>query len=213
MPGEPASPRNIDRFREGPVRLLGYVNELGESFRPLVPRLAVHASYVVSGAYVCVDAAWRSTMPPAGRSPVVEGKRPPLECAKIPLHLRKLRQRHPLARDLLARPLLQDTLLDMAHLLPLSESPHRLSPCIVAAADTLLWQGLASVAIPGFVINRIVWAAGRASPLSMRAWLPTALGLASIPLIVHPIDHTIERFMDLAIRPIYGGPTAHKKDG
>jgi hypothetical protein len=46
------------------------------------------------------------------------------------------------------------------------------------ALDTLLWQGLASVALPGFAINRVVWAVGHASigriaPGNLRSWLPT----------------------------------------
>ena len=60
--------------------------------------------------------------------------------------------------------------------------------------DTLLWQGLASVAIPGFTINRIcklshfVLANTTSLPLSVRKWTTTALGLASIPFIIKPID-------------------------
>lgn len=137
-------PRDPEFWRTGPVRLLGYANEVGESFRPLVPRWCVGASYGVAGAYVTADAAWRSTVPPPGRSALVE------------------------------------------------------------AVDTFVWQGLASVAIPGAVINRIVWAAGRASPASMVAWLPTAAGLASVPFIIKPIDHAVDAFMDGVARPLYG---------
>jgi len=36
------------------------------------------------------------------------------------------------------------------------------------AIDTAIWQGLASVAIPGIVINRIVWAVrARLYPMSI----------------------------------------------
>ena len=140
-----ASPtaRDPDRLRIGPVRLLGYANEVGEAFRPLVSRWAVGASYGIAGAYVTADAAWRSTAPPPGRSAVVE------------------------------------------------------------AADTFVWQGLASVAIPGAVINRIVWAVGHMSPASIARWSPTAAGLVSIPFIIKPIDHGVDRFMDGVARPMY----------
>lgn len=43
-----------DVWRDSPARLLGYANELGESFRPVLPRLVV-PSYMVAGAYVCAD--------------------------------------------------------------------------------------------------------------------------------------------------------------
>lgn len=144
---------NPDALRQGPVRLLGYANEVGEAFRPLVPRWVVAASYGVAGAYVSADAAWRSMMPPPGRSPILE------------------------------------------------------------AADTVLWQGLASVAVPGFVINRIVHVAGRLSPASMLRWSPTAAGLASIPLIIKPIDHGVDELMNKAVRPLFNAkaPQRHSK--
>lgn len=138
-----SSDNNPDRMREGAVRYLGYANECGESFRPLWPRWAVNTTYGVAGAYVVADAAWRSSMPPPGRTGLVE------------------------------------------------------------AVDTLLWQGLASVAVPGIVINRVVAVVGHYGPLQHRAWLPTAMGLASIPFIVRPIDHLIDVLMDGYVRPMY----------
>ena len=80
-----------DRLRTGFIRYAGYANEVGEAFRPLVPRAAVNASYVAASGYVVADAAWR------------------------------------------------------ANTLPTS------SPCspLVEVVDTLIWQGLASVIIPG----------------------------------------------------------------
>ena len=132
-----------DALRVGPVRLLGYANEVGESFKPLIARSAYYSSYGVAGAYVVTDAWWRSTTT-TKNTPAVE------------------------------------------------------------AVDTLLWQGLASVAIPGFVINRVVWATGRLSPPNLAMGLvPTVMGLACIPLIVKPIDHGVDAFMDLCVRPLY----------
>ena len=34
------SPASVDLYRDTPVRFLGYANELGESFKPLIPRVA-----------------------------------------------------------------------------------------------------------------------------------------------------------------------------
>ena len=134
-------------LRVGAVRYAGYANEVGESFRPLVARTLVHATYGVAGCYVLADAAFRS-------------------------------------RD----------------------ASRRGDSAAVEAGDTIMWQGLASVAIPGFVINRIVWAAGQlplqSSPAG-RKWLPTLTGLACIPLIVHPIDVAVDRMMDTLVRPLY----------
>jgi fission process protein 1 len=161
---------NADRLRQGPVRLLGYANEVGESFRPLWPRWAVGATYGIAGMYVTADAAWRAQKPPPGTSQVVEAG--DTVCHRIP-------SRHHLPRR------------------PPTPCPRRPTPQFV-------WQGLASVAVPGAVINRIVWASGQL-PLAprTRAWLPTAVGLACIPFIIKPIDHGVDWFMDTCCRPFY----------
>ena len=65
-----------------------------------------------------------------------------------------------------------------------------------AVLDTLLWQGLASVVIPGLTINRLCAAsrfllnkhATRVLSQQFRRWLATGVGLVSIPVIIHPID-------------------------
>ena len=44
----------VDFYRDTPVRYLGYANELGESFRPMVPKMVV-PSYIVSFGYVVAD--------------------------------------------------------------------------------------------------------------------------------------------------------------
>lgn len=76
-----------------------------------------------------------------------------------------------------------------------------------ATADTMLWQTLASVMIPGAAINLIVKAsrvAVRKSPLALpvlvREWFPTAAGLGSVPLIVHPIDQAVDVLLDNTTR-------------
>ncbi|KAJ1460380.1 mitochondrial fission process protein 1 [Pelagophyceae sp. CCMP2097] len=77
----------------------------------------------------------------------------------------------------------------------------------VAGLDALVWQCFASVALPGFVINRVVSFAGFAVnkitelPLARR-FAPTAVGLLSIPLIIQPIDHLVDRAMDDVYRPL-----------
>ncbi|XGW35708.1 hypothetical protein V3C99_019138 [Haemonchus contortus] len=79
----------------------------------------------------------------------------------------------------------------------------------IAAADTFLWQSLASVAIPGFTINRIchfsaaiLRRVSRWSP-PMQKWVVTAIGLSSIPFIIHPIDSAVELGMNKTIRQLY----------
>ena len=79
------------------------------------------------------------------------------------------------------------------------------------AADVLLWQTLASVAIPGLFINQVVFWSRKAVaegtrisarlPPTIATWGPTALGLGVIPFIIHPIDHGVDFLLDNTTRP------------
>ena len=100
----------------------------------------------------------------------------------------------------------------------------------LAAFDTLVWQALASVIVPGkkkslkilqhllqnifagFTINRIcaysLAGMARAIPHvaeTSRKWATTGIGLGTIPFIVHPIDSLIHYVMDNTTRYIQGG--------
>ena len=97
------------------------------------------------------------------------------------------------------------------------------------ATDTIVWQLLASVFVPGFTIHTVVQAvhaallpleaaqpvkdaaaslAGAAGLASADALLavadksiPTVMGLAAIPFIVHPIDNAIHALLNVTLRP------------
>lgn len=78
-------------------------------------------------------------------------------------------------------------------------------PAVKVAGDVFLWQMFASVMIPGLVINRITWFAGLACKKSKlpgvaKKWLPTCIGLAAIPFIIHPIDTAVDHAMDRTYR-------------
>lgn len=47
--------KQVDIYRDTPVRLLGYANEVGEAFRALINVKYVYASYGVASAYVLAD--------------------------------------------------------------------------------------------------------------------------------------------------------------
>lgn len=51
----PATPQEVDIYRDTPLRLLGYANEVGEAFRALVSVSFVRATYGVASAYVLAD--------------------------------------------------------------------------------------------------------------------------------------------------------------
>jgi mitochondrial fission process protein 1 len=76
------------------------------------------------------------------------------------------------------------------------------------SADALIWQTFASVLIPGKVINLITNSSANMLksqsfarlPIPIRTWAPTAIGLATIPFIIHPIDHAVDYVMDNTLR-------------
>uniref|UniRef100_A0A7S3QZZ7 Mitochondrial fission process protein 1 n=1 Tax=Dunaliella tertiolecta TaxID=3047 RepID=A0A7S3QZZ7_DUNTE len=98
------------------------------------------------------------------------------------------------------------------------------------ALDTVVWQMLASVMIPGFIIHQSVHLAthslsspaglktltlganafGRVVGMDLSATLPgyiinalpVALGLALVPIICHPIDSVVDKLLDSTLRPV-----------
>ena len=88
-------------------------------------------------------------------------------------------------------------------------SPH-LRRVSFVVLDTMLWQGLASVLIPGLAVNRVVWATsslmtyvGPRLSNAYRAVGPTGAGLASIPFMIRPIDDAVTKGMDAYVRPTF----------
>jgi len=149
--------KEVDIYRDTPVRLLGYANEVGEAFRALVHVRWVKASYGVASAYVLADTVDKGQK---------MSKMPDSDSGKVAL----------------------------------------------AAFDTLVWQALASVIVPGFTINRLCAASlvglARALPSvaeNTRKWATTGIGLGVIPFIVHPIDSFIHFAMDNSTRKYIGG--------
>jgi len=151
----------VDIYRDTPLRLMGYANEVGEAFRALVHVNWVRLSYGVASAYVLAD-----TNDKAGKT-----------AASLP-----------------------------------ENEEGRTAKIGAAAFDTLLWQALASVMIPGFVINRIcagsLYTMARTIPQVAevrRKWITTGIGLGVIPFIVHPIDSLVHGIMDNTTRKVIGG--------
>ncbi|XP_050779838.1 mitochondrial fission process protein 1 isoform X1 [Gopherus flavomarginatus] len=136
----------------------GYANEVGESFRAIVPISLVWGSYGVATTYVMADA-------------IDKGKK-----------------------------------AAVAH----EHDVGKPTQVAVAVVDTFVWQALASVAIPGFTINRICAASlyflGTMThwPLPIRKWMTTAIGLSAIPVIIKPIDRSVDFLMDSSLRKLYG---------
>ncbi|KAK8788869.1 hypothetical protein V5799_021354 [Amblyomma americanum] len=150
-----SSQNEVDIFRDTPVRLLGYTNEVGEAFRSLVHVSVVRLSYAVASAYVVADTTDKVL------------KVDKLKCSDAKDHRKQL---------------------------------------LNTAVDTLVWQALASVIIPGITINRVcafsLFLLKRYSSLPLKTckWTTTGIGLGCIPFIVSPIDHNVNVLMDKTLR-------------
>lgn len=112
----------------------------------------------------------------------------------------------------------------------LKREPTQIDKSVKTGIDCLVWQTSASVAIPGklatlilislllslnyifnigYTINRVcalssylLKKSGVNSLVRANKVLTTAIGLASIPLIIHPIDHMCHFVMDKSVRPL-----------
>uniref|UniRef100_A0A7E4UMY5 Mitochondrial fission process protein 1 n=1 Tax=Panagrellus redivivus TaxID=6233 RepID=A0A7E4UMY5_PANRE len=150
--------KDIDLYRDTPIRFLGYANEVGEAFRAIVPVSAVKLSYVVAVGYVLADTLDKSHKVSQAVYPTQEA---------------------------------------------------RLNQVLTTAGDTVLWQGFASVIIPGITINRLCASTSfllrRLTAISppLVKGITTAVGLSAIPFIVKPIDALVEVSMDRTVRQYY----------
>jgi len=173
------SKKEYNIFRDSLLRYAGYANEVGESFRYQFPRLVL-PTYAVSFGYCFADAA--ST----GYSTYCNYSSEDDCPSSSSTTTTSQKQQQPSRQDL------------------------KYAATTGAFLDTLLWQSLASVAVPGATINLLVRAARFAVPRSPVAlpvvvaqWLPTAVGLGSIPVIVHPIDQGVDLLLDSSVRQYY----------
>lgn len=78
----------------------------------------------------------------------------------------------------------------------------------IFAFDTTLFHLMASLIFPALVIHKIVSISSkmvkkRVNNVKIKAWLPAAIALASVPFIIEPIDHITEFILDKGVRPFY----------
>jgi fission process protein 1 len=162
MSTENKDKKEVDIFRDTPVRYLGYANELGESFRVLISPGLVRASYAVAFGYVLMDVVDKAKK-------TYEKEYESNEVGAVQIRTAKI------------------------------------------ATDCFLWQTFASVLVPGFTINRlcklcsILLNKTNVQPIVRTSKiLTTAIGLCSIPLIIHPIDQGVHLVMNKSVRPALG---------
>jgi fission process protein 1 len=177
-----------DPLRDGPLRYLGYSNELGEAFASWLFPGGVTLSYAVAVSYVLFDTwdKYKKTLDDA-------------QCK--------------ISSDNLPETVDRDELIATIG--------------VERGVDTLVWQLLASVAIPGYTIHTVVGVvrnivqqmfsreeikhsveasfgslgiATDTAFLLIEKSLPTFVGLLTIPFIVHPIDSAVHALLNASLR-------------
>lgn len=248
----------FDPLRDGPLRFLGYSNEVGEAFAAWLPPGGVPASYALAISYVLVDTydkgvkAYRRASRELNARSDLDASIDKEGYVGAVFDTRSS-WGHDAHHQCTATTVVTFVLARLARLI----STER-------AVDTVVWQLIASVAAPGYTIHTIVaitlaaltaaesldavqqtmqvgcWLLythhteplihavhavlsapclcvgctpppqALATPLSMDAEtltalvnksLPTAVGLATIPFIVHPIDNAVHALMNATLRP------------
>jgi mitochondrial fission process protein 1 len=174
-------------FRDSPLRYAGYANEVGESFRYQLPRFVL-PSYVIAFSYCLGDAFCTGYRSYFNDVPLINHRN------------QSIVNKH-------------STL-----------GTERRNQALYQALDALAWQTAASVVLPGAVIHIIVkltramvisaasssMVAGAVNststkgPALVREWTPTLAGLASLPWIISPIDHSVDFAMDHTTRKWFG---------
>lgn len=83
-----------------------------------------------------------------------------------------------------------------------AEEIDRIKDTLRASVETLTWQLLASVFCPGSIIHVIVSATAtllahyHLDDNNLFHLLPTLIGVLAIPIIIKPIDETVDKFVD-----------------
>ena len=179
----------IDHNDSWPFIFAGYANELGEAFRNMIRLWFIYFSYAVSSGYVVSHAIAKglSTRPRREQNNVTSLKSGSTSDRVKNTHTSLPSVHHKFGSLSTQK---QNQLLSPAYTLsaPVSTT--------AATVDTLLWQGLASVVIPGLTINRLCAGSRvlfnryttKVLSRQVRQWLVKGVGLCCIPLIIHPID-------------------------
>jgi mitochondrial fission process protein 1 len=82
---------------------------------------------------------------------------------------------------------------------------------IISTTDCFIWNSIASVCAPAITIHTVVKYAKKGisavkvfkKVAIISAYGPTVVGLGSIPLIIHPIDHLADFVLDNSFRKIF----------
>ena len=93
-----------------------------------------------------------------------------------------------------------------------AEEEDKLTDTLRISTETLTWQMLASVFWPGSIIRVIVNLSANLVSNDDLHFVPTIVGLLAIPLIVKPIDTTVDKLMENSISKVINGEIKTPED-
>jgi len=164
----------VDIYRDTPLRYMGYMNEVGEAFRPVIPVTGVYLGYVVAIVYVFADAISKARKAPKISEPLFKAAgmtKSPSSCS-IPALV-----------DVLSFQLLASVII------PGFTINRWVAFCeLVIEKMEFAVEGSAAYDFP---FNDLIV-----------EWGATAGGLLLIPLIIKPIDFLVEQFLDRTLRTV-----------
>lgn len=173
-----ATEKKIDIYRDTPLRYAGYLNEIGEAFRPIVPVEAVYLSYALAISYVMADGISKG-----GETAALKENEDVKGCGSAAVI-------DTLVFQFLASVIFPSTVINRVVAL-----------CGFLADKFAYDQNIASAL--GTTVDQVVLDLGvtQITPASIDETTPTVIGLALIPLIVYPIDTFTESILDNIVRP------------
>jgi fission process protein 1 len=93
-----------------------------------------------------------------------------------------------------------------------AEEEDKIIDTLRISTETLTWQMLASVFWPGSIIRVIVNLSANLVSNDDLHFVPTIVGLLAIPLIVKPIDTTVDKLMEKSISKVINGEIKTPED-
>ena len=178
-----------DPLRDGPLRYLGYANELGEAFAAWLFPGGVTLSYAVAIGYVLFDTVdkYNKTLNEAQEKLSIRSLPPSINLSKLVSTIGAERGIDTLVWQLIASVAAPGYTI------------HTVVAIITSLITTIEEQpgveaGLRQVAL-------VVGAAPDSFVETLNKSLPTAAGLIAIPFIVHPIDAAVHGILNATLRP------------
>ncbi|GAB4814438.1 hypothetical protein N2152v2_001484 [Parachlorella kessleri] len=179
-----------DPLRDGPLRYLGYANELGEAFAAWLFQGGVPLSYAVAISYVLFDTWDKYNKTRADAQQKLTARQ------DMPASVDKAKLISAIALERGVDTVVWQLIASVA-------APGYTIHTIVAIVRELLGEGEKSEQATAAIFHSaaLLGIPGDVFLENMNKSIPTAVGLLAIPFIVHPIDSGVHALLNATLRP------------